>query len=182
MNDGNAHTPADNAKSSPHPVWLTEPTIAVMLNAGVQYRVAVPSGRSGRITAWTVPPFDRPAHITAMNSDEILVKLIRTKAPSSTEVKKIEELITVHPTANDLNETIWFLKPCQGQMTGTLLAFDTEGTITPADMHRYVSGGYEAIAKVNEAFCTVRTAKGVVHNVRNNNLVRISYKRLRLLA
>ena len=161
-----------------HPLWLTEPAVVFMLDAGMRYRVAARSGRNGRTPAWVLPPTNRPANIPIPNTGEVLVKLLPKKKAESIEVKRISDLITTHPTPNDLNQPVWFVTPCQDLRTGTLLAFDTTQSVTPDDLRKYASGGREAILKVNAALCTVRTANGVIHNVRNSNLVRISPPRV----
>ena len=177
-NDNNTPTWAADANPNKHPLWLTEPAVVFMLNSGMRYRVAARSGRNGRTHAWVLAPTDRPANIPIPNADQVLVKLLPKKKAESIEVKSISDLITTHTTPNDLNQPVWFITPGHDLRIGTLLAFDTTQSVSPEDLRKYASGGRDAILKVNAALCTVHTANGVVSNVRNSNLVRISPPRV----
>lgn len=149
-----------------------------MIINGMDFRLAVRTGRNGRTQAWTVSPDARLANTPPLPSGHVLVKVLNKNAKPTIESRKADELITTHPTAADQGQPVWLLQPWNGLRIGILRQFDVDKTLTPADNHKYVSGSTAAINKVNNVLCLVETT-GTVYQVTNNNLVRIFTKRMR---
>ena len=159
--------------------WLLDNVVSYMIAHGMEFRLAVPSGRNGRTLAWTVSPKTRPANIAAPPAGHVLVILPKRRPPVY-ESRRADELYTTHPLKEDEGQAVWFLEPWNGVRTGVLRKFDVDNTVTLADQKKYTTSGTDATASVKNAICTVDTLKGPAQNVSNSNLVRISTIRLAL--
>ena len=159
--------------------WLLDDVVSYMIAHGMEFRLAVPSGRNGRTLAWTVSPRSRPANIAVPPAGHVLVILPKRRPPVY-ESRRADELYTIHPLKEDQGQAVWFLVPWNSVRTGVLRKFDVDNTVTPADQKKYATGAIDAIASVKNAICTVDTLKGPAQNVSNSYLVRISTIRLSL--
>ena len=160
--------------------WLSNDNVMAMIAAGMEFRVAVPSGRNGRSMAWTVTPKDPPSDVPPPPPGHVTV-MITKKGRRTVENKRTVDLVTRHPVKDDVGQPVWLLTPWNGIHIGILKQWDINQTLTEKEIKGYAFGSLASIAKVNNAICVIETSKGTIGEMSNSNLVRISTKRLRAI-
>lgn len=152
--------------------WLVEPDAYHQMNANVSFRIGVRRGKGGRTTGWTCPASQKLPTMPDLAPGQVLVEVMAKKKHFK-DIFKASDLITIHPTKQDLSSNVWLLKAQQGHRFGALKEFDTEGLLTAADEDLYQRGSHAAMDKYKQVMCIVIVPGGEI-TVRNDNLVKFT--------